>query len=75
MAGCKKPDPCIFEFALDKAGANVGERMMIGDDLRVDILGAKGAAIDQVFVNYKSVPHSEEITFEVNELKEIEGIL
>lgn len=75
MAGCKKPNPRIFEFAMDRAGAKAEESVMIGDDLRVDILGAKGAEIDQIFVNYDSVPHSEEIAFEVNSLKKIEEIL
>ena len=75
MAGCKKPNPRIFEFAMDKAGAIPEESMMIGDDLRVDILGAKGVGIDQVYVNFESDPHSEEISFEINHLKAIEEIL
>lgn len=75
MAACKKPNPRIFEFAMDKAGAIAEESVMIGDDLRVDILGAKGVGIDQIFVNYESEPHSEEISFEVNSLKKIEEIL
>ncbi len=75
MAGYKKPNPRIFEFAMDKAGAVAKESMMIGDDLRVDILGAKGVDIDQIYVNFEAEPHSEEISFEINHLKEIEGIL
>jgi len=75
MAACKKPDPRIFEFAMDKAGAKASESMMIGDDLRVDILGAKGVDIDQIYVNYDSEPHSEKISYEINHLKEIEEIL
>ena len=75
MAGFKKPDPRIFEFALNKADASAEQSMMIGDDLRVDILGAKCVAIDQIFVNYDSEPHTETITFEVNNLKKIEEIL
>lgn len=75
MAGCKKPDPRIFEFAMGRAAANTEESIMIGDDFRVDIIGAKGVDMDQIFVNYPADPFTEEITFEVNSLKEIEGIL
>ena len=75
MAGFKKPNPRIFEFAMDKAGAVAENSMMIGDDLRVDILGAKGVNIDQIYVNYDSEPHSEKISYEINHLKEIEEIL
>lgn len=75
MAACKKPNPRIFEFAMDKAGAIANESMMIGDDLRVDILGAKGVNIDQIYVNFESNQHSEEISYEINHLKEIEEIL
>lgn len=75
MAGCKKPNPRIFEFAMNKAEAVAENSMMIGDDLRVDILGAKGVDIDQIYVNYDSEPHSEKISYEINHLKEIEEIL
>jgi putative hydrolase of the HAD superfamily len=75
MAGYKKPDARIFQFALDNTGANIDESIMIGDDLRVDILGAKAMSIDQVYVNYESNPHEESITFEINNLKELENIL
>ena len=36
----KKPDPRIFQFALEKAGATIIESVMIGDDLNTDISGA-----------------------------------
>jgi putative hydrolase of the HAD superfamily len=74
-AGTKKPEKQIFLFALSKAKAKVDETLMIGDDLRVDILGAKAAGIDQVFVNYNNINHNNEITYEVNSLKELKDIL
>ncbi|MBE9481390.1 MAG: noncanonical pyrimidine nucleotidase, YjjG family [Bacteroidetes bacterium] len=74
-AGTKKPEKQIFLFALSKAKAKINESLMIGDDLRVDIMGAKSAGIDQVFVNYKNITHNNEITYEVNSLKELEDLL
>jgi putative hydrolase of the HAD superfamily len=74
-AGTKKPEKQIFLFALSKAKAKINESLMIGDDLRVDIMGAKSAGIDQVFVNYNNINHNNEITYEVNSLKELEDLL
>ena len=40
-AGCKKPDPRIFQHALDLAGATASKSLMIGDSLEADILGSR----------------------------------
>ena len=41
MAGVKKPNPKIFELALDIAEVTASQSLMIGDNLEADILGAK----------------------------------
>ncbi|MDO6674864.1 YjjG family noncanonical pyrimidine nucleotidase [Tenacibaculum sp. 1B UA] len=38
--GVKKPNPKVFEFALEKAGAKAVESVMIGDSYEADIIGA-----------------------------------
>ena len=43
--GVKKPDPRIFNYALELAGATSGESMMIGDNFEADILGAKSVGM------------------------------
>jgi putative hydrolase of the HAD superfamily len=48
---------------------------MIGDDLEIDILGAKNFGMDQVFYNADGVKHNEELTFEINTLQELMNIL
>jgi len=48
---------------------------MIGDDLEVDILGAKNVGIDQVFVNYENLFHDQEVTFEITEFLELKNLL
>ncbi len=73
--GHNKPRPEIFHRALSAANARKAESIMIGDDLQVDILGAKQYGIDQVFLNRDDVVHSEEITHEIESLAEIEKIL
>lgn len=54
MVGFQKPAPQIFEYALDEAGAQIADSVMIGDDQEVDIIGAASFGMDQVFVNYNN---------------------
>jgi putative hydrolase of the HAD superfamily len=74
-AGSKKPDLLIFKYALKKAGAEPEESLMIGDDLEVDIEGAKAAGIDGLFCNFDNLSHNEKVTFEVKSFAEIKEIL
>ncbi len=74
-AGVQKPDKQIFEYSLRKANALPEESIMIGDDLIIDILGAKNAGIDQIFFNYENTIHNEDVTYEVDSLKKIIEIL
>ena len=49
MVGVKKPNPKIFNYALEYAKANVNKSIMIGDNYEADILGAKDVGMDVVF--------------------------
>ena len=73
--GVKKPDPEFFFYALRKANAKSEESIVIGDEMAVDIDGARAAGIDQVFFNAKGDTVEGERTFEVRSLLEIKGIL
>jgi len=73
--GVKKPNPEIFHYALQKANATAAESLMIGDEMAVDIDGARAAGIDQIFYNAGGKTVEGERTFEVKSLKEIIGIL
>ena len=74
-ARSKKPDAEIFNFALSKTGASANESIMVGDDLDVDIAGARQMGIDQLYVNHDRKIHSEPVTLEVYSLEEIVGLL
>lgn len=70
-----KPHKAIFDFALQKTGAKAAESIMLGDDLDVDIAGARGAGLDQVYVNHLNKPLPEvQPTYTVTQLKELEAI-
>ena len=73
--GVKKPNPEIFRYALQKAGATAEESLMIGDEMAVDIDGARAAGIDQILFNPSGQKVDGERTFEVRSLLEIKGFL
>ena len=73
--GVKKPNPEIFHYALRKAHATAEESLMIGDEMAVDIDGARAAGMDTVFFNPNGENDEGERTFEVRSLKEIMQIL
>ena len=73
--GVKKPNPEIFRYALKKAGAKAEESLMIGDEMAVDIDGARAAGIDQIFFNPSGLNDPGERTYEVKSLLEIRSIL
>ena len=73
--GVKKPNPEIFHYALRKANATAEESLMIGDEMAVDIDGARAAGIDQIFFNPDGKTVEGERTFEVKRLEEIMAIL
>lgn len=75
MVGHNKPRPEIFHQALSSVHARKKESLMIGDDLEVDIIGARNYGIAQVFLNRDGVEHSEPITYEITSLLELKHIL
>jgi putative hydrolase of the HAD superfamily len=48
LAGARKPDPQIFDFALKNSGASVPDSLMIGDNYEADITGALNAGWDVI---------------------------
>jgi len=50
-AGATKPHPRIFWAALERAGVAAGEAIYVGDQYRVDVLGASGAGMKGVLLD------------------------
>ncbi|MBU2928738.1 YjjG family noncanonical pyrimidine nucleotidase [Winogradskyella psychrotolerans] len=55
MVGVKKPNPKIFNFALELAKAKANESLMIGDNIEADIEGAHSVGMDTIHFDYKDV--------------------
>lgn len=54
MVGVKKPNPKIFNFALQQAKANSSESIMIGDSLEADIEGAEKVGMQAILFNHRN---------------------
>ncbi|MFL9845823.1 YjjG family noncanonical pyrimidine nucleotidase [Flavobacterium rhizosphaerae] len=50
-AGCKKPHPDIFEYAIKAAGVDKCDSIMIGDCIEADVQGALDCGMDAIFFN------------------------
>lgn len=74
MAGVKKPNPMIFEHALNLAKANKENSIMIGDCLDADVQGALNAGLDAIFFNDKKINVREDIK-QVTHLLELKKYL
>ena len=73
--GVKKPNPEIFRYALKKACVTPEESLMIGDEMAVDIDGARDADMDTIFFNPSGTPTDGACTYEVRALLEIKNLL
>jgi len=74
-ANAKKPDPLVFEYAMQAAGASVAESLMIGDNLLADIMGAKSVGMDTVFYNPTGLPVNDAPTHNIRHWNELMAIL
>ena len=70
-----KPAKEIFEYAIKKAGANLHESIMIGDNPDADIQGAINAGMDNIFVNYAGTVITLLPTYTIYKLQDLEDIL
>lgn len=74
IAGVKKPNPLIFEYALNLAQTKKEYSIMIGDCIEADVQGALDAGLDAVFFNENSIPVAKHIK-QVNHLLELKNYL
>ena len=74
MAGVKKPNPKIFQMALQKAGTVAETSLMIGDSLEADILGAMSFGMHAIHFNGHNGPLHENCQM-IHALHEIKTFL
>jgi len=69
--GVNKPNPIIFEYALDRAKATKEESIMIGDSLEADIYGALGFGMEAIFFNPTKKEKPDDVIKEITHLEEL----
>ena len=74
-AGANKPSPKIFDYAMNETNAIPESSIMIGDDLKTDIAGARKSGIDQVYFNPSNAKHKDSPTHEIQNLIQLKDIL
>jgi len=74
MAGVKKPNPKIFEYALSKANVEKQNSIMIGDCIDADVNGALNFGIDAIHFNENRIEIPSHIK-QVNHLIELKKYL
>jgi putative hydrolase of the HAD superfamily len=73
--GAGKPRPEIFHHALRKAGVNAAEAIYIGDQYRVDILGAAGVGMKAILLDRSGYHSDVTDSPRISSLSEVAGYL
>jgi len=74
--GSGKPDPKIFEYALEQQSLTKEDAIMIGDNLLTDILGASKLGMRSVWINHDDKEaEAAQPTYEIKRLKEVLPII
>jgi putative hydrolase of the HAD superfamily len=71
MAGVKKPNPIIFEKALQMANVSKENSLMIGDSYEADVLGAINYGIKAICYNY----HKEDLPAHIHQVNHLEELI
>lgn len=71
MAGVKKPNPIIFEKALQMANVSKGNSLMIGDSFEADVLGALNFGMNAICYNY----HNEILPSHIQQVNHLEELI
>ncbi|WP_025765085.1 YjjG family noncanonical pyrimidine nucleotidase [Dyadobacter tibetensis] len=74
-ANAKKPDPRIFQYALELTQADAHSSLMIGDNWVADIEGARSVGMDTVYYNPAGLTFNERPTYDIRHLHELLNIL
>ena len=75
--GLTKPDPRIFDLALNKCGRSAAQVIHVGDSLESDVMGANGCGIRSVWLNMNGATNATGIApdHEIGDLRELLDIL
>ncbi|RAP51637.1 MAG: haloacid dehalogenase [Methanosphaera sp. rholeuAM270] len=64
--GVEKPDPKIFQIAMERLGVTAGTSLMVGNNFDADILGACKAGMQGILINSRITSEQEKILHELD---------
>lgn len=70
--GVQKPDPRIFQVALERLGARADEAVMVGDAWATDIEGARAAGVRPIWLNRSGAVRVDPGVVEIRSLEPTE---
>ena len=76
--GVAKPDPRIFEMAMERVPCRPDEFMYVGDSIEFDVMGAMNAGARTVWFNPHGTPYPDGLVrpdFEIADLAELVGVV
>lgn len=72
--GINKPDPRIFEHALNNGRAKRESSVMIGDNIDADVRGALNVGMDAIYFNATGIEKPIDIKYMICDLRELQHI-
>ena len=63
--GVEKPNPEIFNIAMERLGVTAGTSLMIGNNFNADILGACEAGMQAMLINSRITTEQQEVLDEL----------
>jgi putative hydrolase of the HAD superfamily len=73
--GVNKPDPAIFQHALNVAGADKETSVMIGDSIEADVRGALGFGMDAIYFNPAGLEKPADVPVQITSLNDLTLLL
>ena len=73
--GAEKPDPRIFQAALQKARVDSTEAMHVGDQYQTDVQGAKAVGMIPVLIDRESQHENVNDCSRITQLRELDGLV
>jgi len=74
-AGADKPQPQIFRMALERAGVEASETVHVGDQYKLDVVGAMGVGINPILIDRYGLYHEVTDCPRIHNLAELSGYL
>lgn len=72
MVGYNKPNPLIFEYAINQGNCTKENAIMIGDNLDADVRGAQNFGMDAIYFNAIGVQKPQDIPHMIVDLKDLQ---